>query len=90
MTVFPLKIKVKHTHDWRLQNTFNGGGTNGSVRICECGARLMTGVRTESIKHEGKTYFREEGINRYARAGESLVLEDNPREERRQERLRLR
>lgn len=78
---------VKHWHDWKLQNTFCGDGTNGSVAICDCGARRMTGTRTESVKVDGKTYFREEAINRYARAGESLVLEDNPREEKRQERV---
>ena len=66
-----VRIKTKHIHDWSFYCTFSGGGTNGSTRICDgCGARRRTGVRTKAIKHEGKTFFREEGINDYARKGE--------------------
>ena len=42
-------MRVKHWHKWELYCTYNGGGTNGTVRICdECGARkrvLTKGTR---------------------------------------------
>lgn len=81
-------MNFKHVHDWKLQNTFCGGGTNGSVKICECGARRMIGVMTRAEVIEGDAYFHHKAIDRYARPCESLVLENNPREERRQERRR--
>ena len=62
-------MRFKHEHHWRLQNTFCGGGTNGSVKVCECGAKLTLGVITRAIKGpDGKSYFRDEGIKRYARS----------------------
>ncbi len=69
---YPIRIKVKHVHDWTAYNTFSGGGTNGSTRICEeCGARRRFGTRTKAVKVDGKTYFRDELINEYARKDES-------------------
>jgi hypothetical protein len=56
-----MKIRVKHEHKWSLYSTYSGGGTNGTVRICdECGARKKFGVSGDRL------------VSQYARKGESF------------------
>ena len=66
-----VRIKTKHVHDWKDYGTFSTTGGGGSYSICDgCGSRRMHGYYQKSVVVDGERYFKDMGINRYARKGE--------------------